>query len=40
MKKTNEITQAFFGKDLAEDIFACPSSFGGYQKIDTEEFFK
>lgn len=40
VKKTNEITQAFFGKDLAEDIFACPSSFGGYQKIDTETFFK
>ena len=38
-EKTNEITQAFFGKDLAEEIFACPSSFGGYQKIDTETFF-
>lgn len=39
-EKTNEITQAFFGKDLADEIFACPSSFGGYQKIDTETFFK
>lgn len=38
-EKINEITQAFFGKDLAEEIFACPSSFGGYQKIDTETFF-
>lgn len=38
--KTNEITQAFFGKDLAADIFACPASFGGYQKIDTATFFK
>ncbi len=37
--KTNEITQAFFGKDLAADIFACPASFGGYQKIDTATFF-
>ena len=37
--KTNEVTQAFFGKDLAEAIFACPSSFGGYQKIDTSTFF-
>ena len=37
--KTNEVTQAFFGKDLAEAIFACPSSFGGYQKIDTATFF-
>lgn len=36
--KTNEVTRAFFGKDLAEEIFACPSSFGGYQKIDTETF--
>ena len=37
--KTNEVTQAFFGMDLAEEIFACPSSFGGYQKIDTAAFF-
>ena len=37
--KTNEVTQAFFGKDLAEQIFAAPSSFGGYQKIDTAAFF-
>jgi len=38
--KTNEITRVFLGKDLAEEIFACPGSFGGYQKIDTETFFK
>ena len=37
--KTNEVTQAFYGKDLAADIFACPASFGGYQKIDTAAFF-
>ena len=37
--KTNEVTQAFYGKDLAADIFACPASFGGYQKIDTATFF-
>ena len=37
--KTNEVTQKFFGMDLAEAIFACPSSFGGYQKIDTATFF-
>ena len=37
--KTNEVTEAFFGKDLADEIFACPSSFGGYQKIDTASFF-
>ena len=37
--KTNEVTQVFFGMDLADEIFACPSSFGGYQKIDTATFF-
>jgi iron complex transport system substrate-binding protein len=37
--KTNEVTEAFFGMDLADEIFACPSSFGGYQKIDTAAFF-
>ena len=38
-EKTNEVTKAFLGQELAEAIFACPSSFGGYQKIDTETFF-
>lgn len=38
--KTNEITKMFLGKELAEEIFACPSSFGGYQKIDTKTFFQ
>ena len=37
--KTNEITSAFLGKELTDKIFACPSSFGGYQKIDTASFF-
>ena len=37
--KTNEVTQAFYGMDLADEIFACPSSFGGYQKIDTATLF-
>lgn len=37
--KTNEVTKMFLGTELAEEIFACPSSFGGYQKIDTETFF-
>ena len=37
--KTNEVTQKFFGMDLADEIFACPSCFGGYQKIDTATFF-
>lgn len=36
--KTNEITSAFLGKELADEIFACPSSFGGFQKIDTASF--
>ena len=38
-EKTNEVTKVFLGKELAEAIFACPSSFGGYQKIDTATFF-
>ncbi|MCD7754791.1 MAG: ABC transporter substrate-binding protein [Firmicutes bacterium] len=38
-EKTNEITQMFLGQALAEEIFACGSSFGGYQKIDTGSFF-
>ena len=37
--KTNEVTQAFYGMDLAEQISAAPSSFGGYQQIDTATFF-
>lgn len=37
--KANEITKMFLGEELAEEIFACPSSFGGYQKIDTATFF-
>ena len=38
-EKTNEVTEMFLGAELAEAIFACPSSFGGYQKIDTAAFF-
>ena len=38
-EKTNEITKLFLGMELADAIFACPSSFGGYGKIDTENFF-
>ena len=38
--KTNEVTKMFLGMELAEEIFACPSSFGGYQKIDTKTFFE
>lgn len=37
--KTDEITEVFLGKALGTEIFACPSSFGGYQKIDTASFF-
>ena len=39
-EKTNEVTKRFLGTELAEEIFACPSSFGGYSKIDTETFFQ
>ena len=38
-EKTNEVTKVFLNAELADEIFACPSSFGGYQKIDTENFF-
>ena len=38
-QKTNQITEVFLGQPLADAIFACPSSFGGYQKIDTAAFF-
>ena len=38
-EKTNEVTKLFLGQELADEIFACGSSFGGYQKIDTEFFF-
>ncbi len=39
-EKMNEVTQMFYGMDLADQIEAAPSSFGGYQQIDTETFFK
>lgn len=38
-QKTDEITEAFLGTALGEQIFSCPGSFGGYQKIDTATFF-
>ena len=37
--KLNEITKAFLGAELAEEIFACPGSLGGYGKIDTAAVF-
>lgn len=37
--KADEITNAFLGAELADEIFACPASFGGYQQIDTATFF-
>lgn len=38
-EKANEVTKAFLGQELAEQMFAYPNSFGGYQKIDTATFF-
>ena len=38
-QKTNEVTGKFLGAELADAIFALPTSFGGYQKIDTATFF-
>ena len=37
--KLDEITEVFQGKALSSEIFAFPTSFGGYQKIDTATFF-
>ena len=37
--KTNQVTKMFLNAELADEIFACPSSFGGYQQIDTATFF-
>ena len=37
--KTNEVTRMFLGTELADEIFACPGSFGGYGKIDTKTIF-
>ena len=39
-EKTDGITKIFLGKELSEEIFACPSSFGGYCRINTESFFE
>lgn len=39
-EKTNEVTEMFLGQQLADEIFAYPTSFGGYQKIDTATFFE
>ena len=39
--KTGEITKAFLGKDLADDIFlGYDFSFGGYQQLNVNEFFR
>lgn len=38
--KMDEVTTMFQGVGLADKINAMPSSFGGYQKIDTATFFQ
>ena len=40
VEKANEITLAFLGKELAGQMFECPYSYGGYQRIDTQTFFR
>ena len=37
--KTDEVTAQFLGAELADEIFACPSSFGGYGKLDIAAVF-
>ena len=39
VEKANEITRAFLGVELAGQMFECPNSYGGYQRIDTQTFF-
>ncbi len=39
-EKTNEITKVFLGQELAEEIFACPGSLGGYGKVNTKTVFE
>lgn len=39
VEKANEITRAFLGVELAGQMFECPYSYGGYQRIDTQTFF-
>ena len=38
--KTNEITTAFLGKSMYSEIASYANSFGGYQRINVEEFFQ
>lgn len=38
--KMDEVTEVFLGMKMADSINAYPASFGGYQKIDTETFFR
>ena len=37
--KLNEITKMFLGAELADEIYACPSSFGGYGQMDIAKIF-
>lgn len=37
--KLDEVTKKFNGKELADEIYEKPQSYGGYQTIDTETFF-
>lgn len=37
--KLDEVTKKFNGKELADEIYEKPQSYGGYQTINTETFF-
>ena len=37
--KTNEVTKQFLGKEMAQEIFSQPASFGGYGKMDIKAIF-
>lgn len=38
-EKLDEVTSFFLNKELSKEIYACETSYGGYQKIDTTSFF-
>lgn len=40
VEKADQITRAFLGVELAGQMFECPNSYGGYQRIDTQTFFR
>ena len=38
--KADEITEKFVGTPLADEMYALPQSYGGYQQVDVDNFFE